>query len=351
MAAQLELDFSKRGNQLRTLAKCVLPSVKHRSRPISGKSLKAVLRGIDDCIGDKHEWQISLGKLCEQSGCSRSTVSGAIAILCEMSLINIRENYQVVDGRAEQEAHTYQIVWSNVQDFVAEAPARVEKTRAPVKVAVERGARTRDASATSETDMGSVSVGWGSCQSDMGVVSVCDGGSVSLGLPPCQTATLTAPLPPTPAKSRPFAVRPQTGFADKPWHISNSDFKSAVKSDDVAQLMKLQRMYLEALRCDWLKASEAMRIAFFAGCYEVTHQETDNAMAVLTHRVKNRSPSGGRGASNAAIDWARETIKRIDYGPRPVRTSDLSDRQSDEAINRERQFKGLLAMANGAAKR
>ena len=274
LSTQMELDWSVRGNQLRTLAKCVLPSITHGSRQTSGASLKAVLRGLDDCIGSGVEYRVSLARLCEQSGRSRGTVSAALAGLASMSLIDVRDNFEVLDGRASQTFSTYRIFWSNVTDFVPAAPLQQQTARAPQSVSVTRriGQRT-----------------------EMGGLSLRRGGS--------QSETLTAPSRPLTANTPPTSAPPVSrGKVFGTW-FNNETLTQAVARVD---LKPIQRAFAETALSETQSAGVADDLrAFAATCYDV--RDAKSPVGVLAYRVRE-SAITREAVSESAWKWAGKLL-------------------------------------------
>lgn len=118
---QHQIDFSKRGQQLRILRRVSLPpadgprladgSPGSRVRPAS---LLATLQAIDDCIGSETEWNISIARLVQASGLSRRTVQRAIHGLLTLQVITVTDRYR--NGR--QCSSRFRIGWANLLDFV-----------------------------------------------------------------------------------------------------------------------------------------------------------------------------------------------------------------------------------------
>lgn len=106
MRIQSEIDFSRRGEQLRLLDRLQL----ERGLGVSPSTLVLVLRVIDSFAGESSWCWASLDTLAGRANLNRRTITRALGVLLDEVLLR----KQVRIGRRGNRECRYQIVWSNV---------------------------------------------------------------------------------------------------------------------------------------------------------------------------------------------------------------------------------------------
>ena len=145
---QRELEFpTKRGEQLKFLRDSRLTTdgiPKHDADggeydPLTGSAAtyaKLLLRTLDDHIGSGKTWKMTIPQLADEMECSEATVERRVKDLCERRLLIV----EAVDIEAQK--YEFQIVFSNLQDWIPEGCVRSKtkrrgRRRKPLSLAAE----------------------------------------------------------------------------------------------------------------------------------------------------------------------------------------------------------------------
>lgn len=277
---QKELDFSSRGERLRLLSRCRLPTSRS----------KAVLQAIDDAIGSDSSWCISIARIVERTGLSRRTVQRGIDDLEELLVVEVSSRFEKNGGSVVRLPSRFRIVWSNLVDFDPRRVIVEETSDGPVEI--ERPRRRGAGGVTA-------AAGW--CQRGGGVVSQSPGGSVSVAPGSGRDGLVPAP---SPAQSRPTPP-PASSKGDLLWStFTDDELRESVSSDDPELV---DRLFQEAAEQNWLSRDGAVRVAFFAACHHVaTGGSARSLRGTLISRVKSRNWKHGNQASD---EWARARVR------------------------------------------
>ncbi len=103
----------KRGERLKILRNCRLGDA----------YAKLLLRTLDDHIGESKTWTMTIPQLADEMECSEATVERRVKDLCERRLLIV----EAVDIEAQK--YEFQIVFSNLQDWIPEARVRPKTKR------------------------------------------------------------------------------------------------------------------------------------------------------------------------------------------------------------------------------
>ena len=192
---QLQLDWT-RGRQLQAIKDAQIPSGRHKSRSVSGATLKWILARLDDVIGKQEHYVIAIERIVKESQRARSTVKTSLAVLHQMGLISVHNRFEVVNGERTQLPSRYAILWDAVEKLrpVVEV---IEEPAGPVILIEDKA----DTLTGVHAEPGGVNKSRGWVQQVQGVGSTSRGGRFRVNhIPP-----LSAPCPPTPAQIPPLA--------------------------------------------------------------------------------------------------------------------------------------------------
>lgn len=305
METQKRFDFTVRGGQLQLLERARLPFPGTRM---------AVLRAIDDVIGQAAEWVISIDRLIVAGGWSRSTVTRAIGDLVRADIIDVTDRYRKhPDGGVERLPGLFRIVWSNLADFVPEVAAEPEPGPSAVLIERRRCDRSR-------------CTGGGSGQADSGVGSECGGGRVSLtrGSGQSDPDPVQTPVPSVPSPSGNQEGKDLQTDGPDLWRSvcdSPARLRSAVKSSDPVVIGGL---WAAAAASGWVPDVPEVRRRFLAACYYVTNPPdgfpVDNAGRLLRWKCERNDWTTGNG-DGSDDDWAAVMSRRLDGLDRLPRSS------------------------------
>lgn len=309
-AKQQTIDWSKRGHQLRMLAKVAFQSQQWKTRRVSGHTLGVVLQRIDDCIGTDDCWNISIDRLAESAHMHRATASLAVAVLAHLQVIDVGDRKITVDGRVTTLPSTFRIVWSNVQDFVQDSP--VVSTTPRVSITTTRRCDTPSPSAVTPIAVSG------------DPIAVSDTPHRRKRSPPSPTATVPAqspvqssPTPPPASSQGKFQlIRKGPAASDLLWKtFTDDDLRDSVKGFDPAAVNEwdqsppelVQRLYDEGVAAFTWVRSEVGQRQFFATCHHVVHSSgIDSLRAVLIARLKESNHSKGNDTSD---QWATAAVR------------------------------------------
>ena len=278
---QKELDFSTRGERLRLLSRCQLPTSR----------AKAVLQAIDDAIGSDDSWCISLQRIQQRTGLSRRTVQRGIDDLEALFLIEVNHRFSKTGATVVRLPSRFRIGWANLVDYDP-AAAVIEKTNeGPVEVETPR-----------RRCAGGVTTAPGCGHGDRGVVSPRHQGGVTTA-PGCgHDDHLPAQSLP---KSRPNPPPASDGQGDYLWKtFTDDELRRSVRSE-VPELVG--QLFDEAVAAKWIDGGGVTRHRFFAACHHVaTSDGVKSIRAVLIDRLKRRDWAKGNQDSD---EWARAAVR------------------------------------------
>ncbi len=308
--------YGSRHQQLTLLRQIKLPSGKAHNRPVRGATIKNVLKTIDAIINKNPSYWIPISDLIESSGLSESTISSAIAVLKERAILNVTHRYKVKGDKREQLPSRYQIVWSNLPDFI---PAKVVEDE-PVEIIIEGD----------EPPQLPLSMSPPAPQSESRVASVGKGGGLSVrgGWP--QTEGRTSPTSPDFSNPSPnTAASPPKAdgegkllFWQKAVAVPEL-LKRAVKKRDTAWL---KQAWTEAVAAGWQVDTRDGFLRFLTAAYYVIRPPErmlirEPARVLRQKLIESDWRTGCM--DDADAKWAKETLRRIEQ-PEPVpRTGNL----------------------------
>lgn len=303
-----------RHQQLTALRMVKIPSGKAYNRQVRGATAKTVLKAIDSTINKNPSYWIPIPELVESTGLSESTVSAAIAVLKELSILNVTHRYEVKGKKRKQLPSRYQIVWSNLPDFIPDKITEGE----PVAVIVEGD----------EAPAPPLSMSPPGTQCEGGVDSVAEGGGLSVSGGITQAECRTSPTSPDFSNPSPkAAAKPQKAdgegkllFWQKAVAVPEL-LKRAVKKRD---LNWLKQAWAEAVAAGWQVDTRDGFLKFLTAAFYVIkppdRMPIREPARVLRQKLIESDWRTGC-MDDADAKWAKETLRLIERPGPDQRTS------------------------------
>ena len=341
---QLQLDWT-RGRQLQAIKDAQIPSGRHKSRSVSGATLKWILARLDDVIGKQEHYVIAIERIVKESQRARSTVKTSLAVLHQMGLISVHNRFEVVNGERTQLPSRYAILWDAVEKLrpVVEV---IEEPAGPVILIEDKA----DTLTGVHAEPGGVNKSRGWVQQVQGVGSTGPGGGFNKSGGSVQGEPHSAPVRPVSAHTRTNPA-PCRGGTSSIWKTTTADdLRTAVRKSEPALIDSL---WTAGVRLGWIPDTQHYRHQFYSTvCYAVSDDAVRDPKGWLVSIVKRKAYGVGLdgGRVNQAEDRARQLIREQDGLTALPREPRESRAAAQPVRDKQDQIAALRALAGSGAR-